>query len=182
MFDEVQSGLGRTGEWFAAHKQGVLADVITLAKPLGSGLPIGACLVNAKANLISPGKHGTTFGGNPLCTAAALTFLEVMEKDNLLKNVQKQSVLLVDGIKNIFNSDTYQIRAKGLMIGIEVELKDDFLKQAILTLPTKALEIGLLINVTGGNVIRILPPFIINSKEVEILLKKLQSLKESFLV
>ena len=185
IFDEVQSGLARTGKWFAGHNNnGVMADVVTLAKPLGAGLPIGACLVNEKADLIMAGKHGSTFGGNPLCTKTALEFLKIIEKENLIKNINKQSQKLIAGIRKIFNEPVYQIRAKGLMIGIEANFSNPenvFLKNAFANLAKNSLEIGLLINVTNTSAIRLLPAYIMNNNETQELLDKLNQLKENFL-
>lgn len=185
IFDEVQSGLARTGKWFAGHNNnGVMADVVTLAKPLGAGLPIGACLVNEKADLIMAGKHGSTFGGNPLCTKTALEFLKIIEKENLIKNINKQSQKLIAGIRKIFNEPVYQIRAKGLMIGIEANFSNPenvFLKNAFANLAKNSLEIGLLINVTNTSTIRLLPAYIMNNNETQELLDKLNQLKENFL-
>ena len=156
MLDEVQSGIGRTGKWFAFQHSGVMPDVMTLAKGLGSGMPIGACLAaGPAAKLFKPGNHGSTFGGNPLACCAALTTLAIIEDEKLMAN----AVAIGDFIRAQFAerladvSGVREIRGKGLMIGIELEkpCKD---------IVEKALAPGLLINVTADNVIRLVPPLI----------------------
>ena len=156
MLDEVQSGIGRTGKWFAFQHSGVMPDVMTLAKGLGSGMPIGACLAaGLAAKLFKPGNHGSTFGGNPLACCAALTTLAIIEDEKLMAN----AVAIGDFIRAQFAerladaSGVRDIRGKGLMIGIELEkpCKD---------IVEKALAAGLLINVTADNVIRLVPPLI----------------------
>ena len=156
MLDEVQSGIGRTGKWFAFQHSGVMPDVMTLAKGLGSGMPIGACLAaGPAAKLFKPGNHGSTFGGNPLACCAALTTLAIIEDEKLMAN----AVAIGDFIRAQFAerladvSGVRDIRGKGLMIGIELEkpCKD---------IVEKALAAGLLINVTADNVIRLVPPLI----------------------
>ncbi len=156
MLDEVQSGIGRTGKWFAFQHSGVMPDVMTLAKGLGSGMPIGACLAaGPAAQLFKPGNHGSTFGGNPLACCAALTTLAIIEDEKLMAN----AVAIGDFIRAQFAerladvSGVRDIRGKGLMIGIELEkpCKD---------IVEKALAAGLLINVTADNVIRLVPPLI----------------------
>ena len=156
MLDEVQSGIGRTGKWFAFQHSGVMPDVMTLAKGLGSGMPIGACLAaGPAAKLFKPGNHGSTFGGNPLASCAALTTLAIIEDEKLMAN----AVAIGDFIRAQFAerladaSGVRDIRGKGLMIGIELEkpCKD---------IVEKALAAGLLINVTADNVIRLVPPLI----------------------
>ena len=156
MLDEVQSGIGRTGKWFAFQHSGVMPDVMTLAKGLGSGMPIGACLAaGLAAKLFKPGNHGSTFGGNPLASCAALTTLAIIEDEKLMAN----AVAIGDFIRAQFAerladvSGVRDIRGKGLMIGIELEkpCKD---------IVEKALAAGLLINVTADNVIRLVPPLI----------------------
>jgi acetylornithine aminotransferase len=156
MLDEVQSGIGRTGKWFAFQHSGLMPDVMTLAKGLGSGMPIGACLAaGPAAKLFKPGNHGSTFGGNPLACCAALTTLAIIEDEKLMAN----AVAIGDFIRAQFAerladaSGVRDIRGKGLMIGIELEkpCKD---------IVEKALAAGLLINVTADNVIRLVPPLI----------------------
>jgi len=177
IFDEVQSGIGRTGKWFAHQHADVLPDVMTLAKGLGSGVPIGACVLNSKTEkLMSPGKHGSTFGGNPLACVAGLTTLNVIEKDLLLDNAALQGNNIVSTIvKSVVNqSGIKSIRYKGLMIGIE-------LNKPCTELIEVALKKGLLINVTDESVIRLLPPLIISSNEAILLAESLSEIINKFI-
>ena len=177
MIDEVQSGIGRTGKWFSFQHAGIEPDVITLAKGLGSGVPIGACLgAKRAAGVFKPGNHGSTFGGGPLACAAACTTLEVMEKDGLLANAAQQGEALRDGLRSALEgvSGVVQIRGMGLMIGIELDRPcGDLVKQALAK--------GLLINVTSEKVIRLLPPLIINDGEIRQLVALLAPLVRNFL-
>ena len=171
ILDEVQSGMGRTGKLFAHQYNGLTPDVLCLAKGLGNGVPIGACLAKGNAaKMLIAGSHGSTFGGNPLVCKVALTVLDIFKEDLILDNVN----LMSDYIKNQLNknlkdcSAVVQIRVKGLMVGIGLDeniIDCDQLLQ-------KALEDGLLINVTG-NSIRMLPPLIITQQEVDILINKI---------
>jgi acetylornithine/N-succinyldiaminopimelate aminotransferase len=176
MIDEVQSGIGRTGLWFAHQHAEILPDVMPLAKGLGSGVPIGACLTAGKAaKLFGPGSHGTTFGGGPLVCRAALTTLEVIENEGLLDHVNtvgnhlKQR--LMHELKNV--PHVVDIRGKGLMLGIE-------LSQPCAGIVAQALADGLLINVTSDKVVRLLPPLIITLEEVDLLCDKLVPLIKNF--
>lgn len=177
MLDEVQSGMGRTGRWFAYQHWGVKPDVVTLAKGLGNGVPIGACLAaGAAAPLFKPGSHGSTFGGNPLACAAALATLAILEEERLMENAARQGEFIrseltrrltcVKGVK--------EVRGMGLMIGIELE-------QPCGDLVQQALERGLLINVTAENVIRLLPPLTLSMEEAGLLLDTLVPLIREFL-
>ena len=153
MLDEVQSGIGRTGKWFAHPHAGIKPDVMTLAKGLGSGVPIGACLTAGKAfGIFKPGNHGSTFGGNPLACAAALTTLDVIEQDKLMANASKQGENIRAGFKAAFEgvAGVVDIRGEGLMIGIQLD-------RSCGELVNLAREAGLLINVTQDSVIRLLP-------------------------
>ncbi len=161
MIDEVQSGIGRTGKWFAHQWAGITPDVMPLAKGLGSGVPIGACLAHGvAANVFKPGNHGTTFGGGPLASVAALRTLEIMEEDSLLDNAAKMGEVLRATLAAELSSvvGVTQIRGQGLMIGVE-------LNRACGEIPAMGLAAGVLTNVTQDNVIRILPPLIINEME-----------------
>src|SRR5258706_4312734 len=123
MIDEVQSGIGRTGKWFAHQWSGIVPDVMTLAKGLGSGVPIGACLARgAAAKVFKPGNHGTTFGGGPLASVAALTTLEIIEKDGLIANAQAMVGIIMDGFRRELSGVTglQEIRGQGLMTGTEL--------------------------------------------------------------
>ena len=153
MLDEVQSGIGRTGKWFAHQHAGIKPDVMTLAKGLGSGVPIGACLTTGPAfGVFKPGNHGSTFGGNPLACAAALTTLEVIEQDKLMANATQQGENIRNGMAAALAGVTgiVDIRGEGLMIGIQLD-------RPCGELVNLAREAGLLINVTQDSVIRLLP-------------------------
>jgi acetylornithine/N-succinyldiaminopimelate aminotransferase len=177
MLDEVQCGIGRTGLWFAFEHTGILPDVMTLAKGLGSGVPVGACLAAGKAaGTFKPGNHGSTFGGNPLACTAALATLEIMQQDNLPASAAATGKLLMDGLRQRLHgvAGVVDIRGQGLMLGIE-------LGKPCGELVRQALAQGLLINVTAENVIRLLPPLIFSESEVQQLLDILCPLIVAFL-
>lgn len=178
MLDEVQCGIGRSGKWFAFQHSGIVPDVITLAKGLGSGVPIGACLAKGiAADVFKPGNHASTFGGNPLACAAALTTLEVIEEEDLLRN----SLELGDFMRMMFKTqlaelpDIIQIRGQGLMIGIE-------LSRSCGDLVREALSQGLLINVTSDRVVRLLPPLVMRRSEAEEVVNILSAIIRKFLL
>ena len=168
MLDEIQTGIGRTGQWFAFQHEGIVPDVMTLAKGLGNGIPIGACLARGKAaDLFTPGSHGSTFGGNPLACRVGCTVLEIIEEQGLLENaaVQGERLLARLRIELADDPNVLAIRGQGLMIGIE-------LKQPIRDLTLiAARDHGLLINVTRGKTIRLLPPLTIDEQEVEMIVR-----------
>lgn len=168
MLDEIQTGIGRTGEWFACQHEGIVPDVMTLAKGLGNGIPIGACLARGKAaDLFTPGSHGSTFGGNPLACRVACTVLEIIEEQQLLQNARLQGERLLSQLRSELadNPNVSAVRGQGLMIGIE-------LKQPIRDLTLiAARDHGLLINVTRGKTIRLLPPLTIDQREVEMIVR-----------
>ena len=168
MLDEIQTGIGRTGQWFAFQHDGIVPDVMTLAKGLGNGIPIGACLARGKAaDLFTPGSHGSTFGGNPLACRVGCTVLEIIEEQGLLENAKLQGERLLDRLRIELADDpnVLAIRGQGLMIGIE-------LKQPIRDLTLiAARDHGLLINVTRGKTIRLLPPLTIDEREVEMIVR-----------
>jgi acetylornithine aminotransferase len=168
MLDEIQTGIGRTGQWFAFQHEGIVPDVMTLAKGLGNGVPIGACLARGKAaELFTPGSHGSTFGGNPLACRVGCTVLEIVEEQGLLENARRQGEHLLDRLRTELagNPNVLVIRGKGLMIGIE-------LKQPIRDLSLiAARDHGLLINVTRGKTIRLLPPLTLDEREVEMIVR-----------
>lgn len=177
MLDEVQCGIGRTGKWFAHQHAGILPDVMTLAKGLGSGMPIGACLTAGKAaGVFGPGNHGSTFGGNPLACTAGLTTLNVVEQDGLLAHADKLGKYFHDAFTSQLAgvSGVVEIRGQGLMIGIE-------LAKPCSELVKLALEQGLLINVTADSVIRLLPPLIMSQTEAQQLVDGLCPLIKAFL-
>ncbi len=176
MLDEVQSGMGRSGAWFAHQLSGIKADVMTLAKGLGNGFPIGACLARgAAANVLQPGSHGSTFGGNPLASVAALTTLSIIEEENLLPRAAAMGdeIIASLGEKLAGVAGVRQMRNKGLMIAIELE-------QPCGELVARGLEAGLLINVTADNVLRLLPPLIMTDEQAQILVDGVAALITAF--
>jgi len=177
MLDEVQCGMGRTGKMFAHQHAGITPDVMSLAKALGNGVPIGACIAHGQAaELFAPGNHGTTFGGNPLASAAALAVCETIEKDNLIERAAQLGTQLLQGFKAAL-ADTAgikEIRGKGLMVGIELDHDCPELVKL-------ALEEKLLINVTAGKVIRLLPPLIMTDAQATELVEKLSQLIKRYL-
>jgi len=177
MLDEVQCGMGRTGKWFTFQHSGILPDVMTLAKGLGSGLPIGACLTAGNAaGLFKPGNHGSTFGGNPLACVAGLTTLDIIEQDGLLAHADSLGQFIRQGFAAALQgvSGIRAIRGQGLMIGIELDRPcGDLVKQALAQ--------GLLINVTADSVIRLLPPLIMSRDEAQQMLDILCPLVKDFL-
>lgn len=168
MLDEIQTGIGRTGQWFAFQHEGIVPDVMTLAKGLGNGIPIGACLARGKAaDLFTPGSHGSTFGGNPLACRVGCTVLDIIVEQGLLENANVQGERLLARLRIELADDpnVLAIRGQGLMIGIE-------LKQPIRDLTLiAARDHGLLINVTRGKTIRLLPPLTIDEREVEMIVR-----------
>ncbi|HHB92082.1 MAG TPA: aminotransferase class III-fold pyridoxal phosphate-dependent enzyme, partial [Thioploca sp.] len=170
MLDEIQTGMGRTGKWCAFQHTDIFPDVITLAKGLGNGFPIGACLTKGKvADILQPGTHGSTFGGNPLACKAALAVIDIIKQNNLLSRVQELSERFKQGFSQSLSKITGIIRIKGLMIGIELE-------QPCGKLVVKALEQNILINVTAERVIRLLPPLIITDKQADEIIAKVSNL------
>ncbi len=176
MLDEVQTGLGRTGAWFAYQHEGITPDVLTLAKSLGNGVPIGACLARAHAaELIQPGMHAATFGGNPLASRAALAVLATLEQAGLVKRAAQLGRRILDGLGDVLHGCAHvrAIRGKGLMIGIE-------LTRPCGELVERALNEGLLINVTADTVVRLLPPLVMSDAEASELVHKLGALIKGF--
>jgi acetylornithine aminotransferase len=159
MLDEVQTGNGRTGHYFACQGLGLQPDVITTAKGLGNGLPIGACLARgAAAAVLGAGQHGSTYGGNPLACATALTVMETLLGEGLLDNATRIGQLIRDQLEAELADDIVEFRGAGLMLGIE-------LRGDCSDLVANALDAGLLVNVTAGNTLRLLPPLIISEHE-----------------
>ncbi len=177
MVDEVQSGIGRTGTWFAFQHTGIMPDVMSLAKGLGSGVPIGACVAKGiAAQTFTYGKHGSTFGGNPLASSAGLATLSAIEEENLRENAQKMGDLIREKLQAELQNThgLVVVRNAGLMIGIELD-------RPCSELVKMALETQLLINVTAEKVIRLLPPLVINEPEALELVARLSKLIKQFL-
>ena len=172
MLDEVQTGNARTGEYFAYQHSNCLPDIVTTAKGLGNGVPIGACLARGEAaELFVPGNHGSTFGGNPLACAAAHAVLDVIEEEDICGKAKLQGQRIVDGLRTALagNNSVTEVRGLGMMIA--VELNND-----APSLVSYALEDGLLINVTQGNIVRLLPPLNLSNEEADELVSKLATL------
>lgn len=177
MLDEVQSGIGRTGKWFAHQHSDIVPDVMTLAKGLGSGVPIGACLTAGKASgVFQPGNHGSTFGGNPLACTAGLATLNIMQEDQLLAQAETLGNFIRNGLAQRLSGETgvIEVRGQGLMIGVE-------LNKPCGELVKLALAQGLLINVTADCVVRLLPPLTMTQDEAQQLLDILCPLIQAFL-
>jgi len=177
MLDEIQTGVGRTGEWFAFQHEAIKPDVLTLAKALGNGMPIGACLAQGKASdVLVPGNHGTTFGGNPLACAAGLAVIETMSIHNFIPAVAKNGQALLASFEEALKGvdGIVDIRGKGYMIGIQLD-------RPCGELVGQALQKGLLINVTRGDTIRLLPTFVMSSEQTEQLVTELTQLVTDFL-
>lgn len=177
MFDEIQCGMGRSGKFLAHQHTPIQPDVLTLAKALGNGVPIGACLARGEAaQLFGPGSHGSTFGGNPLACAAALAVLEIMQAEDIparaavggerLKQALSQGLADLDGL--------LEIRGQGMMLGIELD-------RPCAELVSQALEQGLLINVTAERVVRLLPPLNLSDADIQLLSDRLTRLIRAFL-
>lgn len=168
VLDEIQTGIGRTGHWFEHQAQGVEPDVVTLAKGLGGGLPIGATLAfGPAAELLTPGQHGSTFGGNPVACAAALAVLETLETEGILGRVKRVGALLSDGIAALGHPLVDHVRGTGLLLGIVLgEPLAPKVRQA-------AQEAGLLVNAVAPDVVRLAPPLIITEDDAETFLRTL---------
>jgi acetylornithine aminotransferase len=176
MLDEIQTGIGRTGKFLAFQHNDIIPDVCTLAKALGNGVPIGACLARGKAaELLTSGSHGSTFGGNPLACSAALAVLATLDEQNLIKSATQKGELIRLGLgehlKN--NNHVVDIRNKGLMIGIELD-------SPCTELIKLALQQHLLINVTNETTIRLLPPLIIDDQQIELLVETLSGIINNY--
>jgi acetylornithine/N-succinyldiaminopimelate aminotransferase len=172
MIDEVQCGIGRTGKWFAHQWAGITPDVMPLAKGLGSGVPIGAIVAGPKAaNILQPGNHGSTFGGNPLAMRAGVETLAIMESEDLLTNASTVGNYFVNALKEAFKAEAgvVSIRGRGLMVGVE-------LNQPCGALVGQAAEAGLLISVTADSVIRMVPPLILTAEEAQTVVDLLKPL------
>ncbi len=161
VLDEVQTGMCRTGKWFAYQHEQVLPDIMTLAKSLGNGVPIGACLANEKAAApMTPGSHASTFGGNPLCASAALAVINYMRRHKMDQRVADLGNMMLEQLQHTLKGKDGVREARGLGLMIAIEMDTDCLE-----IVSKAQKRNLLINVTAGNVIRLLPPLIISDDE-----------------
>jgi acetylornithine aminotransferase len=177
MLDEVQTGIGRTGTMFAFQQTGITPDVMALAKGLGAGMPVGACLAKgAAAEVFKPGNHGSTFGGNPLACAAALAVLNAVEDQKLCQQAADIGALIRDGLAKQLagTAGVVQVRGIGMMIGVELDRPcGDLVKLALAQ--------GLIINVTADSVIRLIPPLVMNRDEAQQLVDRLAPLIKDFL-
>lgn len=176
MLDEIQTGMCRTGKWFAHQHNNITPDVMTLAKALGNGVPIGACLAKGKAaTLFQPGHHGSTYGGNPLVTSAALAVVETMENEKLAERAaylgEHMSASFTEQLRDL--EGVVEIRAKGLMLGIQLD-------KPCANLVKAGLDAGILINVTAGDVVRLLPPLIITDEQAHEIVTKVSELIHHF--
>lgn len=177
MMDEVQAGMGRTGKWFAHQWAGITPDVMTLAKGLGSGVPVGAVVTHGKAaTVLQPGNHGSTFGGNPLAMRAGVETIRIMEEDKLLDHVAAVGEHLKAKLQSELGSipGFVEVRGQGLMIGVE-------LSKSCGQLIGQAAEAGLLISVTADTVIRLVPPLILTTAEADELVTRLKPLVQAVL-
>jgi len=176
ILDEVQTGIGRTGKFLAYQHNDIVPDVCTLAKGLGNGVPIGACLAKGKAaSILTAGKHGSTFGGNPLSCSAALAVIDTLDSEAIIEQVETKGKQICTSLANKLegNIAVSNIRNKGLMIGIDLSM-------TCTDLVAIALDHGLLINVTADKTIRLLPPLIIDSEQIELLTDTLSLIIKKF--
>jgi acetylornithine aminotransferase len=172
--DEVQCGLGRTGKWFVYQHAGVMPDVVALAKGLASGVPVGACVVGGRAKgVFKPGNHGSTFGGNPLAMTAVVTTLDTVEEEGLLANSTKVGGQIMASLRDQVGAAVTEVRGMGLMIGVEM-------KEPCGELVKQALDAGLVLNVTADNVVRLLPPLVMNEAEGRQAVERLVPLVKAF--
>jgi acetylornithine aminotransferase len=177
MSDEVQCGLGRTGKWFVYQHAGFLPDVVPLAKGLGSGVPVGACVTGGRAKgLFKPGNHGSTFGGNPLAMTAVVTTIDTMREEGLLENAVKVGDAIRAGLGAALAgvAGVTEVRGRGSMIGVELD-------RPCGELVGRALEAGLVMNVTAENVIRLLPALVMSEAEGREVVERLAPLVRAFL-
>jgi len=175
--DEIQSGMGRTGKWFAHQHESIKPDVISIAKALGNGMPIGACLARGPTSeLIQPGTHGTTFGGNPIACRVGLTVVQEIEKRGLVQRAGELGERMCNGFNNALHNQPgiVHIRGRGMMMGIQLDVP-------CAELVGKALSAGILLNVTAGNVVRLLPPYILSDEQADDLVRRVSDLITEFL-
>jgi acetylornithine aminotransferase len=172
--DEVQCGLGRTGKWFVYQHAGIQPDVVALAKGLASGVPVGACVVGGRARgVFKPGNHGSTFGGNPLAMTAVIATIDTVKEENLLANASRVGGMIQETLRSQLGNAASEVRGMGLMIGVEMARPCGELVKA-------SLDAGLVINVTAENVIRLLPPLVMNEAEGREVVERLVPLAKAF--
>jgi acetylornithine aminotransferase/acetylornithine/N-succinyldiaminopimelate aminotransferase len=177
--DEIQSGLGRTGRWFSYQHYGIQPDLVTVAKPIAGGLPLGALLASEKVSqCMHPGMHGTTFGGGPLACAVALQLLNVIERQKLLRHVEKTGNYLLSELKKLQekHEGISEVRGFGLMVGMEMETAD-----AAKAVVKQMLERGVILNRTDETVVRFLPPYLITKQHVDVAIRQLEQVLEKVL-
>jgi len=161
VIDEVQTGMGRTGKWFGIDHYNIVPDIITMAKGLGGGVPIGAVVTTAElSSIMTPGTHGTTFGGNPLVCASGCSVIDIMKKEGLVDNASKIGKEWVSDLKGVKSDKIVDIRGSGFLIGVEMVSPDD-----AKYIQGKMKENGILVNICHGNVIRLIPPLILTSEQ-----------------
>ncbi len=174
VLDEVQTGVGRTGAFFAHQHDGITPDIVTLAKGLGGGLPIGACLaIGATADLLTPGLHGSTFGGNPVCTAAALAVLKVLADEQLIERAEVLGKTIAHGVESLGHPLVDHVRGRGLLRGIVLT------SEAAKPTEAAARDAGFLVNAAAPNVVRLAPPLVITEAEVESFLAALPKILDT---
>jgi acetylornithine/N-succinyldiaminopimelate aminotransferase len=174
VLDEVQTGVGRTGEWFAFQHEGVRPDVVTVAKGLGGGFPIGACLgFGRAADLLGPGSHGSTFGGNPVAAAAGLAVLDTVERDGLLDNVNKVGDQLRRGVESLGDPLVAGVRGRGLLLAIELTTP------VATRAAAAALDAGFIVNPVSSDALRLAPPLVLSGDQVESFVGALPSILDT---
>jgi len=174
VLDEVQTGCGRTGDWFAFQRSGIVPDVVTVAKGLGGGFPIGACIgIGPAADLLGPGQHGTTFGGNPVAAAAGLAVLHAVDRDGLLDNVRAQGRRIRDGVGALSHPLVEDVRGAGLLTGIA--LRRPVAARAV----TAGLDRGFIVNAVRADTIRLAPPYILTAEQVDLFLAALPGILDT---
>jgi acetylornithine aminotransferase len=176
ILDEIQTGMGRSGKWFAFQHYGFTPDIMTLAKALGNGVPIGACLAKGEAaQTFQPGNHGTTFGGNPLACRTALAVIETIEQNGLVERAHVLGKRILEGLQNNLTNHPHvkDVRGKGLLIAIELD-------RPCKELAKQALDLGIVINIANETRIRLLPPLILSDEESDMLVSKVSELVTKF--
>lgn len=177
MVDEIQSGMGRTGDWFAHQSSGIKPDVMAVAKALGNGMPIGGCLARGKAaEHMQPGSHGSTFGGNPMSCSAALAVIQTMESEQLPARAKALGDRMLGGFRAALHNQpgVVDIRGRGMMMGIELD-------RDCPSLMSTAMDNGVLLNVTAARVVRLLPPYIMSDEDADLIVSRVSEMIIEFL-